>query len=549
MSPNICLVLYSIFNLVFGRQWKVSIIRGSGLWKPANDNQPIFRAYAIGQTATEMTRQKGPAYNDPGTSWSTGNNPNFVNNMDQYFDDVTDAVGAYESFQFKVTMYYSVCHRSSCCIDGRHFCLQSTTHDDFLGETANSTSLDTIILNTHCNCHGCWSSVYEKWIDLYRDNTYAGKILVGFYEWCEEQALFVAQCDNEAEYYISINNQQTWSLIGETNDWTQPFTYNIDKPTQHTIIKSICKDFGIVGGFISSVYYNNIAYNTYDNNQIWSIYTVSDSSLIYSNYIGSDSLYFVGANWIWDDQKYNLITFGFSFSDPHLTSIINDNPDSVAKIRVHCGESETAIYYISNDAGSSFSVIEAIPADLLKKKPTTLIFTPTTDTIIHFLCKKEEGIGIINNMFGASAGGFIGVVELANSRFPTSNPIGNSKFFIVNVFDNELVKVPKGSGAWGSKVSNHIDNNAQWVWNIPHTMNVITFLFHFDTIDVPVSAGSVDSLIQIINHQNTVNTHGKIREWMQIPIHIWILLLVICCGSIIISIYTIKQKNIYKQTI
>jgi len=143
-------------------------------------------------------------------------------------------------------------------------------------------------------------------------------------------AFFVAQCDNIGEYSVSYDGGDTFSQLANSTDWFTDTELEIENVTPDTIIRAVCKDTGVVGGFIATVVYrpidgtcdDEVAYST-GPDMLFEIIDSSDgevSPIVYTpkdntNAWGSSTSEMIddGASWVWNSNIKNEMTFQFDF--------------------------------------------------------------------------------------------------------------------------------------------------------------------------------------------------------------------------------------------
>ena len=131
-------------------------------------------------------------------------------------------------------------------------------------------------------------------------------------------------CDNGATTYVSQDNKESWVHVGgETTNWGTPFTYQFTDVSARTVVHVQCRDWGSVGGFIATIWFNGQSYSTTEplSDGLWELINSTDgvtSPLIYST--KTASTWSIGtaeiasdAKWVWNGRTYNTILFEFAF--------------------------------------------------------------------------------------------------------------------------------------------------------------------------------------------------------------------------------------------
>ena len=267
--------------------------------------------------------------------------------------------------------------------------------------------------------------------------------------------------------------------------WTIPVDLTIDNIDSQTVLRYEADNWGSIGGFIATIYYDGNEYVTTDPlNAGYFTSTTSAQSLTYITVLDTHprNLPKVSPNmsrdayWIWNNAGVDPMTFEFRFGD------ITPSPTQAPTIPA-CG---TAYSYsladdgeyvsVSRDGGNTFAQIGAVVPDFWggtwKEEVAVSINNVDANTVLRYEAIDK---GVI--------GGFMATIYYEGNEYVTTNPITDGNFETSTT--NLNYKSYYYSTYWDLSNNQHrspnMSSNANWIWN-GRTRNTITFYFDFGNI-------------------------------------------------------------------
>ena len=161
-------------------------------------------------------------------------------------------------------------------------------------------------------------------------------------------AVSISFGDNIQTVYRSDDGGNTFTQIGFSGAWPAELRLDIETVSANTILKYVVQDYGVVGGFLGIIQWNDNEYEITDplTHGNWELIYPSDgiTSLVYTedqngpwkrnqvyDDVNTDTL------WVWNGDTYNWMTFQFNFAT--LIQALNETPapqESTPSVNVNC---------------------------------------------------------------------------------------------------------------------------------------------------------------------------------------------------------------------